>query len=209
MGLRLMITSCFSLKHMEQNLIIALPWIWVLIIYETKDTFQELRTVEWDVYWKQTEVSEFYRLLSNFYLIRTIFCPEVLSFKIPCSGICCPQCLAFETRNQQTSRVDGLSFVCSVSPPNSIKWFSPVCLFCVSFGVKSQQASFGLASRSGVHTRNIFSPQSGLFLYMISQFGWVPICRGEVLLDSTLNLFIGNQCLWGKSTLIGIGSFVA
>ena len=40
--------------------------------------------------------------------------------------------------------------------------------------------------------RNIFSPQSGLFLYRISKFGWVPICRGEVLLDSTLNRFIGN-----------------
>jgi len=34
-----MITSCFSLKHVEQNLITALPWIWVLIIYQTKDTF--------------------------------------------------------------------------------------------------------------------------------------------------------------------------
>ena len=35
---------------MEQNLIIALPWIWVLIIYQTKDTFQKFRTMEWDVY---------------------------------------------------------------------------------------------------------------------------------------------------------------
>ena len=35
---------------MEQNLITALPWIRVLIIYQTKDTFQEFRTMEWDVY---------------------------------------------------------------------------------------------------------------------------------------------------------------
>ena len=40
MGLGLMITSVFfSLKYMEQNLITAIPWVWVLIIYETKDTF--------------------------------------------------------------------------------------------------------------------------------------------------------------------------
>ena len=38
---------------MKQMLIITLPWIWVLIIYQTKDTFQESRTMEWDVYWKQ------------------------------------------------------------------------------------------------------------------------------------------------------------
>ena len=39
-----MITSCFSLRHMEHKLITPLPWIWVLIIYLTEDTFQELRT---------------------------------------------------------------------------------------------------------------------------------------------------------------------
>ena len=32
-GLKLMITSYFSLKHIEQNLITALPWIWVVITY--------------------------------------------------------------------------------------------------------------------------------------------------------------------------------
>ena len=54
-GLWLMITSCFSLKHMEQNLITILPRIWVLIIYQTKDTPQESRTMEQDVYWKQDQ----------------------------------------------------------------------------------------------------------------------------------------------------------
>ena len=69
MGLRLMITSCFSLKHMEQNLITALPWIWVLIIYQTKDTFQEFKTKEWDVYWTQDwGLRVLYWLPSNFYL---------------------------------------------------------------------------------------------------------------------------------------------
>ena len=29
---------------MEQKLITALPWIWMLIIYQTKDTFQEFET---------------------------------------------------------------------------------------------------------------------------------------------------------------------
>ena len=52
MGSRWMITNSFSLRHMELKLITALPWIWVLIIYQTKDTFQEFRTMEWDVYWK-------------------------------------------------------------------------------------------------------------------------------------------------------------
>ena len=35
---------CFvfvPLRHMEQKLVTVLPWIWVLIIYQTKDTFQE------------------------------------------------------------------------------------------------------------------------------------------------------------------------
>ena len=45
----------FSLKHMEQNLIMALLCIWVLIIYQTKDTIQELKTMEQDVYWKQDQ----------------------------------------------------------------------------------------------------------------------------------------------------------
>ena len=39
-----MITSCFSLRHMEQKLIIPLFWIWVLIIYQAKDIFQEFWT---------------------------------------------------------------------------------------------------------------------------------------------------------------------
>ena len=42
MGLRLMIISCFSLRHMEQKLVTSHPWIWVLIIYHSKHTFQEL-----------------------------------------------------------------------------------------------------------------------------------------------------------------------
>ena len=50
---RLMITSCFSPKHMEYNLITALSWIWVLKIYQTKDIFQEFRTMDQDIYWKQ------------------------------------------------------------------------------------------------------------------------------------------------------------
>ena len=57
MGLRLMITGWFSLRHMGQKLVTALPWIWVLIIYQTKDTFQNkgysFRLMGWNVYWKQ------------------------------------------------------------------------------------------------------------------------------------------------------------
>ena len=139
MGLKLMITSCFSLNHKEQNLIIALPWIWMLIIcqhsecfpggsegnagdtgsvpglgrspgegmathsgtlawkiswtekpcrlqsrgsqrvrqdwatslsiFQTKDTFQEFRTMEQDVYWKQEwDLRVLHWLPSNLYL---------------------------------------------------------------------------------------------------------------------------------------------
>ena len=39
-----MVTCSFSLGHMEQKLITDLSWIWELIIYQTKDTFQEFRT---------------------------------------------------------------------------------------------------------------------------------------------------------------------
>ena len=209
MGLRLMITSCFSLKHMEQNLIIALPWIWVLIIYETKDTFQELGTVEWDVYWKQTEVSEFYRLLSNFYLIRTIFCPEVLSFKSPCSGICCPQCLAFETRNQQTSRVDGLSFVCRVSPPNSIKWFSPFACFVCLLVLRANRLDLGWQVAPVCTPETYFPLNLGFSFTWLANLVESPFAEERCCWTLPWNLFIGNQCLWGKSTLIGIGSFVA
>jgi len=68
-GLGLMITSCFSPKHMEYNLITALAWIWVLIIYQTKDIFQEFRTMDQDIYWKQDwGLRVLYWLLSNFYL---------------------------------------------------------------------------------------------------------------------------------------------
>ena len=34
--------SCFFLRHMEQKLITALPWIWVLITDQTKDTLKGL-----------------------------------------------------------------------------------------------------------------------------------------------------------------------
>ena len=70
MGLRLMITCCFSLKNLEQNLIIALPWIWLLIIYHTKDTFQEFRTMEVDVFWKQDQsLIILHWLPSNFFFL--------------------------------------------------------------------------------------------------------------------------------------------
>ena len=36
----------FSLRHMEQKFITALPWIWVLKIYQAKDPFQEFRAME-------------------------------------------------------------------------------------------------------------------------------------------------------------------
>ena len=63
--------SSSSSKHMEQNLITALPWIWVLIIYQTKDTFQEFRTMEWDVYWKHNWCLRVLHCLpSNFYLSK-------------------------------------------------------------------------------------------------------------------------------------------
>ena len=84
MGLRLMITSCFSLKHMEQNLITALPWIWVLIIYQTKDTFQEFRTMEQDINWKQDQgVRVIHWLPSNSYLkmMKTIAGSEWIYLK--------------------------------------------------------------------------------------------------------------------------------
>ena len=71
-----MTTSCFSLRHMEQKVITTLPWIWVLIIYQSKDTFQEFgtnsissRLMEWDVYWKQDRgLTVLHWLPSNFYL---------------------------------------------------------------------------------------------------------------------------------------------
>ena len=67
-GLKINDHHCFSLKHMEQNLIAALLWIWVLIIDQTKDTFQESRTVEQDVYWKQAwGFRVLHWLPSNFY----------------------------------------------------------------------------------------------------------------------------------------------
>ena len=34
---------------MEQKFITALPWIWILKIYQTKDTFQEFGAMEQDV----------------------------------------------------------------------------------------------------------------------------------------------------------------
>ena len=69
MGLRLMITSCFPLRHMKQKLITALLWIWVLIIHQTKDTFQKFGTIEQDVYWKHNwALRVLYWLPSNFYL---------------------------------------------------------------------------------------------------------------------------------------------
>ena len=68
-GLKLMITSCFSSKHMECNLITVLSWIWVLIIYQTKHIFQEFRTMDQDVYWKEDwGLRVLYWLPSNFYL---------------------------------------------------------------------------------------------------------------------------------------------
>ena len=53
---------------MEHKLFVLIPWSWVLIIYQTKDTFQDFgtkgiysfRLMEWDVYWKQDKGSEFY-----------------------------------------------------------------------------------------------------------------------------------------------------
>jgi len=67
-GLKINDHHCFSLKHMKQNIIAALLWIWVLIIDQTKDTFQESRTVEQDVYWKQAwGFRVLHWLPSNFY----------------------------------------------------------------------------------------------------------------------------------------------
>ena len=67
-GLKINDHHCFSLKHMEQNLIDALLWIWVLKIDQTKDTFQEFRTREQDVYWKQDwGFRVLHWLPSNFY----------------------------------------------------------------------------------------------------------------------------------------------
>ena len=72
-GLKINDQHCFSLKHMKQNLIAALLWIWVLKTDQTKDTFQEFRTVEQDVYWKQAWG---FRVLhwrpSNFYCNTTV-----------------------------------------------------------------------------------------------------------------------------------------
>ena len=66
---RFKINDYHLLKHMEQNLITALPWIWVLMVFRLKDTFQEFRATEWGAYWKQNwGVRALYWLHSNFYL---------------------------------------------------------------------------------------------------------------------------------------------
>ena len=57
-GLKINDHQLLSLKHMEQNLITALSWIWVLIIYQTKDTFQESRTMSRMFTENKTKVSE-------------------------------------------------------------------------------------------------------------------------------------------------------
>ena len=108
--------------------------------------------------------------------------------------------------NKLLESTDSISFVSKVYPIQQL--VQPVHLFCVSFCVESRRATFCRVSRSSVHNGNIFFPQSGLFLYRISRFGLVPICRGEVLLNSTLNWFIGKQSSWGKPNLVGISSFV-
>jgi len=60
-----MVTYSFSLSHMEQKLIIALPCVWELIIYQTKDTFQEFGTKaivlgKWSKIFIENKVSEPY-----------------------------------------------------------------------------------------------------------------------------------------------------
>ena len=47
-----------------------LNWIWVLIIYQTKDIFQEFRTMEWDVYWKQDWGLRVLQWLPNNFFVR-------------------------------------------------------------------------------------------------------------------------------------------
>ena len=78
-----------ALKHMKQNLITALSWIWVLIIYETKDTFQEFRTMEQDAYWKQDRGPRvLHRLPSNFYLtVINITVLGLYSVQFSCSVV--------------------------------------------------------------------------------------------------------------------------
>ena len=83
MGLRLMITSCFSLKCMEQSLIAALLWIWVLIIFQNKDTFQEFRTMEQDVSRKQDwGFRVIHWLPSNFYCNTTVMAESKKELKV-------------------------------------------------------------------------------------------------------------------------------
>ena len=51
------------------ELITALPSVWVLIIYQTEDTFQEFRTMEQNVYWKHDQsLRVIHWLPSNSYL---------------------------------------------------------------------------------------------------------------------------------------------
>ena len=83
MDLRLMITNSFSLKHMEEFNCCSLLWIWVLIIHQTKDTFQEFRTMEQDVYWKQDWGFRVIQgLPSNFYCSTTVMAKSKKELKV-------------------------------------------------------------------------------------------------------------------------------
>ena len=68
-GLKMNDHQLFFPQALEQNLITAPPWIGMQIIFQTKDIFQELRTMEQDVYWKQDwDLRVLHWLPSNFYL---------------------------------------------------------------------------------------------------------------------------------------------
>ena len=65
--------GCFvfsPLRPMKQKSVTVLPWIWGLIIYQTKDKGYNFRLLEWDLYWKQDlGLRALHWLPSNFYLI--------------------------------------------------------------------------------------------------------------------------------------------
>ena len=72
--------------------------------------------------------------------------------------------------------------------------------FCVSFCVASWWTQFCRLSCSSVHIKNTFPPQSGLFLYRISQFVWAPCWRWGDFVGFYLsgNWFIGELVSCGE-----------
>ena len=120
---RLIITSCFSPKHMEQNPITAIPWIWVLITYQTKETSRN--SEQWSGCLLKTRPrSQSSTLTSNFYFDAN---PIISSSIIPfCSCLqYFPAWRSFPMSRLFTSggQSIGASASASVLPMNIQDWF--------------------------------------------------------------------------------------